>query len=687
MKVDQTSRWLQDVHRQLLRGKQVLLYGNIRDVFPYTGEYLPIQRLIDLYLEEEGYQLVGRYDSVDGITYSRPDEMRSVESQVVAGERVVVADSATANPGSGAPGRRMSRGVEPSQAQSGRVGHAPGEGGTPSQPLPPERAFPIIRRMVSQSQRPVAMTIQFIDKLVGDAQHQTAQDLPLLILLKKIVEESAIVSVGRLRNRRNALLLLAEELEGIPAWLYKNNPLLSLVHVPRPNFDERREFFADDWTPRLRIDNPEIDYSDVAEEFAALTDGLTSHDLQAIWRTSVLEAIPATQMKRLVDYYKFGQRDDPWENLDSDKIRNSTEVLSKRVIGQDHAISAVEQMLVSARVGLSLSPKGRSTKPKGVFFFVGPTGTGKTELAKALTELIFGDEAAFARFDMSEYSMEHASEKLTGSPPGFVGYGEGGQLTNRLLEKPFSLLLFDEIEKAHGKILDKFLQILEDGRLTDSRGQTADFSQSVIIFTSNIGSDVVMRELTERASTSQKLTTYPWISEQFLTSNIGSDIVMRELTERESESQELPTYPWISEQFLTAVRRYFSAPSPEGLGRPEILNRLGNSVLVFDILRPEFIAEIARKFVSTIVESTREQNGIDLRFERDEIPELICEMILKNPDALRMGGRQVKTTFESTVVDALSRFIFEKQVQRGAILRVFRCPESHSITVEIQGGT
>jgi ATP-dependent Clp protease ATP-binding subunit ClpA len=140
-------------------------------------------------------------------------------------------------------------------------------------------------------------------------------------------------------------------------------------------------------------------------------------------------------------------------------------------------------MLTNAKVGISMSQvSGRNSKPKGVFFFVGPTGVGKMELAKSLSRLIFGDEEAFLRFDMSEYKEEHAAEKLAGAPPGFVGYEEGGQLTNKILERPYRILLFDEIEKAHPKVLDKFLQILEDGRLTDGKGQTAYFNQTVIIW-------------------------------------------------------------------------------------------------------------------------------------------------------------------------------------------------------------
>ncbi len=508
----------------------------------------------------------------------------------------------------------------------------------------PDPAFRLIRTVLRQSAVPTAMAVTFSDKLVGDARCQTPEELPLLILLKKIIQEAALIDNGPLQGRRNVLAVLAEKLSDVPTWVYQENPLLALIHSTRPERRERITFLRRNRANFHGADEPAPAGEDrLAEEFADLTEGLTAHDLNAIRRTSRLESMPITRPKALIDYYKFGQREDPWEHLDAERVRTARDALKARVIGQDHAVEAVVEMLISARVGLNLAEGGKGAKPKGVFFFVGPTGVGKTELAKALTRLVFTDENAFARFDMSEYAMEHAAEKLTGSPPGFIGYDEGGQLTRRVFERPFSVLLFDEIEKAHGKVMDKFLQILEDGRLTDSKGQTADFSQTVIIFTSNIGADGLDR--------------LP----------AGAD--------------GQPDYPAVREHFTERVRNYFMQPKPHGLGRPELLNRFGDNILVFDVLRPDYIRAICRKFLAALANAARDRQRLTIEFPAGGVEAMIEALMRGDPKNLRMGGRQVRTLLEARVLKPLNRHVFEQQVRAGATLSVTPSPDGQTVRI------
>jgi energy-coupling factor transporter ATP-binding protein EcfA2 len=656
-------RWAMELHQQLLRGRQVILHGNLSDEFVFQGsEYWTVGRFLDQYFQDQHFSLVGRYDVVDGFDWADPMTMQPIAQQIIEGAvRTAVNAPASAGPVASPANPSSAGGPATPVARSRKVNeNGPGlspfsrpvESVPPARrvnrepPPPPDRALRMIRMLLAQAREPTAIALNFTDRLVSDPQRQSTPELPLVILIRKILEEAALISHGPLAHRRNAMVLLASQLEGIPRWLYHENPLITLVAVTRPSQDERVAFFQAHG--RGFFDGHELtnDRSiELCREFSDLTDGLTARDLHALQRTSHLERIPVSQIRKLVDRYRFSAKENPWDQLYHARIKSSQETLRRRVIGQEPALNAIEQMLISARVGLTLTPASRGSKPKGVFFFVGPTGVGKTELAKGLTELIFSDESAYARFDMSEYAMEHSSEKLTGSPPGFVGYGDGGQLTNRVLERPFSLLLFDEVEKAHPRIMDKFLQVLEDGRLTDSRGQTADFSQSLIIFTSNIGSAQLMERL------------------------------------QESRTRGLPDYDEVRASYQKAVRDFFSRPAPEGLGRPELLNRFGDNILVFDILRPEYIQQIARKFLDALVESTRERHGIELQIQRDEIAQGISRRMSGDPRNLEMGGRQVRTLVETLVLRPLTRFLFENDIRSGGRLSARWIPATESVDV------
>ena len=175
------------------------------------------------------------------------------------------------------------------------------------------------------------------------------------------------------------------------------------------------------------------------------------------------------------------------QTQERDRLMGGEETLKKRVVGQDHAVKKVLDAVYEARSGLS-----KKGQPMGSFFFLGPTGTGKTELSKALAEFLFGDESALLRFDMSEFKEEHSVALLYGAPPGYVGYEEGGLLVNKIRQNPYSVVLFDEIEKAHKSVFDLFLQILDEGKLHDRLGRVGDFSNALILFTSNIGAQTIV---------------------------------------------------------------------------------------------------------------------------------------------------------------------------------------------------
>src|SRR4029078_2746035 len=223
----------------------------------------------------------------------------------------------------------------------------------------------------------------------------------------------------------------------------------------------------------------------MVREFVEQTEGLLLVDLTAISQLARRENIPVTNIGNAIRNYKVGVTEDPWLKIPKAKIKDGEKFIKERVKGQDHRVVHMMDIIKRAVTGVGANRRGG--RPRRGAFLAGPTGGGKTELAKPVTSLLFNDENSYIRFDMSEFSAEHADQRLIGAPPGYVGYDAGGELTNVVRERPFSVVLFDEIEKAHPRILDKFLQILDDGVLTSGRGDRVYFSESIIIFTSNLG--------------------------------------------------------------------------------------------------------------------------------------------------------------------------------------------------------
>ena len=299
----------------------------------------------------------------------------------------------------------------------------------------------------------------------------------------------------------------------------------------------------------------------------------------------------------------------------------------ERVKGQPAAQSKTLDIVKRAITGLSGLQGSSHGRPKGVLFFAGPTGTGKTETAKTLAEILFGSEDACIRFDMSEYSQPHSDQKLLGAPPGYVGYEAGGQLTNAVRNRPFSILLFDEIEKAHPTILDKFLQILEDGRMTDGQGQTVYFSECIIIFTSNLG-----------------IYTRDARGERHL--NVTMDM----------------TYEDVAKRVRRAIEDYFKLE----LGRPEILNRIGENIVVFDFIRPDVAERILAAQVKKIVRFLREDKEIALTLS-DKAQAKLREVALCN---LANGGRGIGNIVESHLINPLSRFLFDHDLYERTCVEV-----------------
>ena len=297
---------------------------------------------------------------------------------------------------------------------------------------------------------------------------------------------------------------------------------------------------------------------------------------------------------------------------ESERLLKMEDIIHNRIIGQEEAVKAISRAIRRGRVGLK-DPK----RPTGSFIFLGPTGVGKTELSKALGEAVFGDEDAMIRIDMSEYMEKHTVSRLIGSPPGYVGYDEGGQLTEKVRRKPYSVVLFDEIEKAHPDVFNILLQILEDGILTDAQGRKVDFRNTIIIMTSNVGA---------------RMITEP--------KKLGFNI---------AEDDRKENYENIKDNVMAELKKAF---------RPEFLNRV-DEIIVFHQLEKEHLKQIASLMLDKLIDRLK-ANRITV-----EITEAAKEFLVKDGFDINFGARPLRRTIQSKVEDKLAEEILEGSVKPG----------------------
>ncbi len=435
------------------------------------------------------------------------------------------------------------------------------------------------------------------------------------------------------RGRRyNPVIWVVDRVNDLPSWL-PNNHRIRTTLLPKPDLSDRQTAAGEEIARWFREERSADETSKAAEVFAAATDGLPLRSLIAIAELATARGLRFADIGRAVQLFKLGVSENPWSRpVLQQRIAEAEPRIGEQVKGQSQAVQKTADILRRSVLGLTgahVSAAAAAGRPKGILFLVGPTGVGKTELAKAISDLIFGDAGAILRFDMSEFSSEYAQARLIGAPPGYIGHDAGGELTDGIRAKPFSVVLFDEIEKAHPRLLDKFLQILEDGRLTDGHGETAYFSEAVIVFTSNLGTYVD--------------TSWEGQGAARPIANINTKM----------------SFSVLENILRNAVVEHFKTR----IGRPEILNRIGDNIIVFDFIRDDTARLIFDQMMGNVVRRVKDRRGLDLRLAEPARAELLrlCTQNLEN------GGRGIGNRLETHFINPLSRALYNRSFESGEV--------------------
>ena len=611
----------------------IVLTGNIYDQHPIVNEReQKIQGFcsLEVYLartcQSLGYQAILFYNPIDGF-YVVPGLQQKVNSVELL-ERIVSEANTEAQGNQGIV--NLSKRINT-------------QGYTNIFPECIEEAAHVVNLLLTRSYTSIAIILSFSSRMTARPDDLDMDERKTFMYL----QEGAVngkknhsgdpESAGFQNNImiQNQLFLVADKINDLPAWYYLGHPSFKNINIPKPDYRMRKQIvigYSANFPGYNEATKEERDlYSDV---FVGSTEGFTTQDIARVFQIAKFSNLDIHGIDKAILLYKHGVQDNPWLKLDARKLSGAEEQIKKRVLGQDSVIKAAVDIVKRAAMGMSgLQHSSASSKPRGILFLAGPTGTGKTELAKALTELIFLDERNMIRFDMSEYRQEQSDQRLLGAPPGYVGYEAGGQLTNAIREHPFSVLLFDEIEKAHPSVMDKFLQILEDGRITDGRGETAYFQDCLIIFTSNLGITVPSPE-----------------NPNIRISNVSYE------TDKDYES--------VREKVLTGVRRYFN----DELGRPELLNRIGNNILVFDFIREGSLKPIILKQIKSIGRNLWADKHIRLTVSPQAMEDLFQLAVKDLPKG--QGGRGIGNMMEEMLINPLARFMFDNSVIRDANVTV-----------------
>lgn len=492
---------------------------------------------------------------------------------------------------------------------------------------------------VGRASEPVGLVVESASRLVRNPAALTDEEFSFFRGVDRMARTSLVRPARSGARLHSPVVWVVDSERDLPQWFTIGNHALRSISVPLPHVGER-ERLATDLLPLVaRSTQPGAALERPIRSLVEQTSGAPLVAVRGAVQIALDLGLGPDRIEDAARSYRVGIPENPWKTEfvvrrlrdelgeKAEPLADGRTRLAQRVLGQENAVAKVLDILARSAAGLTAAQSGSSaTRPRGVLFFAGPTGVGKTELAKAITKLLFDDERFYIRFDMSEFSAEHSADRLIGAPPGYVGHDAGGELTNAIRQRPFSVVLFDEIEKAHERILDKFLQVLDDGRLTDGRGETVFFTEAVVVFTSNLGAYTEVREVLD-----------------------GREVISR-VPAVTPESH--PTAELRARVVKQAIRDHFTLR----LGRPELLNRIGDdNIVVFDFIDDATAVRILDGMLDQVIRRVREQHGIDISLALST--KSLLHAACTAQDVLAMGGRGIGSKLETALVNPLARLL------------------------------